>query len=224
MSTNDPLDVEAGDVEPPASTVSGATVGRRGLVGGLALSGVALGAGAAGGVVGSRSGMSSRRQTLAIEVACLGPTMRNTDPSNKADDGDFRNAFMVEGLLFPQGTILGDGFIPVEDRSIGRWICRGWFINDSARPQPHISSTQDYVFARISAEQPFARDLITSAGIEGTDKRNVVWYRAVTGGTGKYFGAIGEHAQSFFAENATTFSDGFAAPCFRVEFDLLLPD
>jgi hypothetical protein len=218
--TNPSNDVPA--VDPPDGERAGG-IGRRGLIGGLAVGGVVLGAGAAGGLVGSRGGSGPRRERLDIEIACLGPTMRNLKPDNVTDDGDFRNAFLVEGLIYPAGTIPGDGFIPVEDGAVGRWFCRGWFINSSARPQPHLSSGHDYVFGLMSPDDPIPRDTLCSSGLEGRDTRDQPWHRVVTGGTGRYFGATGEHSQSFFAENASAFEDGGLAPCFRVAFDLLLP-
>jgi hypothetical protein len=219
--TNPSSDVPAGGTAPGDERSGG--IGRRGLIGGLALGGVVLGAGAAGGAVGSRAGGGQRRERLDIEIACLGPTMRNIKPDNVTDDGDFRNAFLVEGLIYPAGTIPGDGFIPVEEGAIGRWFCRGWFINSFARPQPHISSGHDYVFGLMSADEPIPRDTLCSTGIEGRDGRDLAWHRAVLGGTGNYVGATGELTQSMFAENASTFEDGALAPCFRLSFDLFLP-
>lgn len=200
------------------------TVGRRSLVGGLALGGVALGSGVAGGAVGSRTGVGFRRHRLAVEVACLGPTMRTAAPDNVTDDGDFRSMLLVEGLLFAPGTIPGDGFIPTVDAAIGHWICRGWFMNSAARPQPHLVTSQEYLFAVITPERLFPRDTISTTGIEGTDVRDLPFHRTVSGGTGRYVGATGEQQQSWFADNASLFSDGLPAPCFRVSFDLLLPD
>jgi hypothetical protein len=226
MSDNESSNATESDPVGPGDTAAEPqpSLGRRGLVGGLALAGVALGAGAAGGALGARSSGGRRREKLAIEIACLGPTMRNINPDNRADDADFRNVFLVEGLLYPAGTIVGDGFIPIEADAIGHWFCRGWFINSAARPQPHIASSQDFCFGRITPENLFPRDVITSHGLEGTDTKEVPWYRPVIGGTGKYFGATGEEKQTFFSENATKFSDGFPGLNFRIEFDLLLPD
>lgn len=212
--------------EPPALDTSdhAAPVGRRGLLGGLALGGVTLASGVSGGVVGARTGIGFRRHRLSVEVACLGPTMRTDVPDNRRDDGDFRSMLCVEGLLYPAGTIPGDGFIPTVDAAIGHWICRGWFINSAARPQPHLVTAQEYLFGVITPERLFPRDIISTTGIEGTDQRDLVFHRTVSGGTGRYVGAMGEQQQSWFAENASLFDDGYPAPCFRVSFDLVLPD
>jgi hypothetical protein len=200
-------------------------IGRRGLVGGLALGGVAVGAGAVGSLASRSGGSGIRRERLSVEVACLGPTIRTSAPNDKANEADNRVSLLVEGWVYPEGTINGDGFIPVEEGSIGRWFCKGWFIIDADRAVPHLTTHQDYIFGSITPERPFPPDMLASVGLEGTDDKTQVMQRAVIGGTGKYFAALGVQRSTLFATNASLFPDSTdTAPCWRVEFDLRLLD
>ena len=212
--------------DAPSETGGAPVVGRRGLVGGLVLGGVAVGAGVAGGVASRASAASVyRSRSLTVEVACLGALWREGSRSNPADDGDFRAPFLVEGWIYPEGTIKGDGFIPVEDGAIGRWFCRGYALSDSQRGEPHVCSHQDFFFGAITPGRLFPPDLISSAGIEGTLDRTQVSTRAIIGGTGEYLGATGQVFQQFFATNTSYFpgttDEGF---CFRFDFDLRVLD
>ena len=202
-------------------------VNRRGLIGGLAVGSVAIGAGVVGAVA-SRAGASSgfRRERLVVEVACLGELWRESKRGNPKDDADFRGAFVIEGWIYPEGTIKGDGFIPREQGSIGRWFCRGAVLIDASRPQPHTYADTMYVFGTIRPERLFPRDTIQTMGLEGTSDRSQVCWRAIPGGTGKYVGATGEMGERIIATNTSLFSDGTndPAPCWRCEFDLRLLD
>ena len=193
-------------------------VNRRGLIGGLAIGSIAVGAGAVGAVASRASARSGfRRERLVVEVACLGELFRYNTRANAKDDADTRGAFIVEGRLYPEGTIKGDGFIPREEGSIGRWFCRGAFIVDGSRPQPHTYADTMYVFGRITKDALFPRDSIQTNGLEGTDDRTQICWRSVVGGTGKYMGASGEMGERFFATNTSASLDGKddSSPCWR---------
>jgi hypothetical protein len=214
------------DAEP--EPVVAAPIPRRSLIGGLALGGAALGAGALGAVaVDKVAGASGyRREQFTIEVACLASTMRTATQANQADDADGRAPFLVEGWIYPEGTIPGDGFVPTDVDSIGRWFCRGWFIIDGDRGQPHTVSHQDFVFGTITLERLFPPDTMAAVGLEGTDFRDQSSARSVIGGTGKYIGATGQVMETFFALNTSTFSgdDEAFGPCFRFDFDIRVLD
>lgn len=210
----------APDADPPPQ------VGRRGLVGGLAAGAGLVGAGVVGGLAG-RAGAATgfRKLLVTVEVACLGETW--TEPirwANAADD-DFRAPFLVEGWIYPEGTIKGDGFIPVEEGSIGRWICTGYGISSAARGEPHVTTRQDFLFGVVGGPQVFPADQISTMGIEGTIDKTLIATRSVVGGTGKYLGALGQQRQQFVAWNTsliTASSDqGF---CWRDIFDLRVFD
>ena len=140
--------------------------------------------------------------TLVFDVACLGNTMApNLGAALDAKAGDLRGtSFLVEGNLYPQGTIpAGDGFDPASVAPIGHWFCHGWLILNPARPEPHVVTTVEYLFGRISAAQPSPADQLVSTGIEGGP--NMV--RAVVGGTGRYRGAKGEMIEQTLGSNST---------------------
>ena len=197
---------------------------RRGVITGLAVGGAALGVGAIGGIGAQRVAGASgvRRERFGLEVACLGPTMREGLVKDTGNPQDFRAPFIVEGWVYPDGTIPGDGFIPTEDGSVGRWFCRGWFLTAGDREQPHTINNQEFVMGTISLDRLFPPDTMSLAGLEGTSFRDQVAYRSVVGGTGRYIGASGQATEQFFAFNSTVFGgieDDFA-PCFRFEFDV----
>lgn len=207
--------------DPPAA---GRPVGRRALIGGLAVGGAAV----AGGVVGSRTASASgfRQEQLTVDVACLGELWREAVKSNPADDGDFRAPFLVEGWIYPEGTIAGDGFIPREEGSIGRWFCHGYVAIDAGRPEPHVISQQNYVLGTISEERLFPPDTLMSAGLEGTFDKAQVSARPIIGGTGTYMAATGQVTQEYLSDNISPFADGTDGPSpnFRFAFDLRIPD
>ncbi|MFN0029922.1 MAG: hypothetical protein ACKV2O_22440 [Acidimicrobiales bacterium] len=162
-----------------------------------------------------------RKSQLIVEVACLGELWREAVKWNQADDADFRAPFVAEGWIYPEGTILGDGFRPVPEGSIGRWFCHGTVIIDSSRPEPHVATYQDFLFGTITPEALFPRDTLATAGIEGTDDRTQSAVRAVIGGTGEYLGATGQQTQRMIALNTSPFAGGTGdqSPCWRIEFD-----
>jgi hypothetical protein len=206
---------------------SGQDLGRRRLLTGLAVGGAVVVGGVVGGVASAAvASGGSRRESREFDVACLGETWRETAARNPADDADFRFPFLVEGWIYPQGTIPPDGFVPVESGSVGRWFCRGWILVDGSRPEPHIASVQEYVFGSISQERLFPPDNLTSSGLEGTFLTDQVAARAVIGGTGIYMGAMGQVLQAPNGFNTSVLSDGTGdnAPNFRFTFDLLLPN
>ena len=95
---------------------------------------------------------------MTMDVACLGHTWRQSMADNPAGPDDFRMPFLVEGSIYPAGTV-GDGFVPSDDGSIGRWFCQGWLLVHADRAEPHVSSRQVYVFGAITEEQQFPTDM-----------------------------------------------------------------
>ncbi len=202
-------------------------VHRRGIVSGLVLGSAALGAGAVGGLASrANAGSGFRRKTLVVEVACLGETWSENSRGNPANDADFRGAYVIEGWIYPEGTIKGDGFIPRQDGSIGRWICRGAVLVNASRQEPHTSANTEYYFGRMTQDNQFPRNSIFSVGLEGTTDRSLTSWRAVIGGTGEYLGALGEMGEQLIAFNTSIFADGSGdpAPCWRSSFDLRILD
>ena len=167
-----------------------------------------------------------RRERLVVDVACLGETFRESTRNNPANDADFRGAFVVEGWIYPEGTIKGDGFIPSEEGSIGRWVCRGASLGDATRSEPHTSSNTLFSFGTIRPENVFPRNSLHTVGLEGTSDRAQTCWRAVVGGTGAWMGATGEMGERLIATNTSPFADGTGdpSPCWRCEFDVRVFD
>ena len=183
----------------------------------------------------SRSIVQARAasEQVVYEVACIGDTFRSIDiqalgiykSPHALDAGDLRGSpFWVEGIIYPEGTIAGDGFVPTLDGAIGHWFCRGHFVVHPGRALPHIMSHHEYMFGLSDPENPFPPDMISSVGFEGTGTGELRSMRAVNGGTGRFMGATGQVAQTHMGPNGTVlFGFDFPADNFRFEFDLRLP-
>lgn len=216
------------DGDGDRSTVDDASVDRRRALTRLALGSGAVVAGAIGGAVATGvSGGGWKRHDVAFDVACLGETWRDSTPNWAENESDFRGAaFSVEGWLYPIGTIPepGDGFIPTSEGAIGRWLCRGNVLLYAERPEPHVQTSQEFVFGFMTPDQLFPDDLISTSGIEGT-LGNQVATRSVIGGTGRYLGATGDQRQITNGFNTSQFADGSGpGQNFQMVFRLLLPD
>lgn len=199
---------------------------RRNLMRTVAIGGVGLTAGAVlgGGAVAIATGdeTSAATRSLVVEVACLGHTIREMAPPlfwplvdelGELDEGDLRGgSWYVEGMMYPEGTILGDGFIPTDVDRIGTWFCRGNGMSHSERQDPHLVTQQEYYFGSL-ADDPIGSRMLLSTGVEGRDTDGWRAHRAVVGGTGLYRGARGEVIQEEIGINSTE------APNFRFEFD-----
>lgn len=210
--------------EPTLTDADGRS--RRGVLGGLIVGGAAVaGALAGGGVAAATSGGGWKRQQVRFDVASLGATWRDVVPRNPADDADFRGAFLIEGIMYPPDTV-SDGFVPTPDGSIGRWFCQGWIIIDGNRLEPHISSTQKYMFGPLSEQKLFPADQLISEGLEGTFDPTQPPTRPIVGGTGRYLGATGSLVQEDRGANTTVLDDGTGDNAFNFAYtvDLLLPD
>ncbi len=170
---------------------------------------------------GAAKAQAGRGGSLVLDVACIGHSFA-PDFTGVLDQagGDFRGlSFYVEGALFPGGTIPpGPGFDPAGAMQIGHWLCRGWFMNDSARPAPVAITTQEYLLEVIDSESnPSPAHTLVSSGLEGGAESFV---RAVVGGTGDYRHARGEVVQQTIGSNTTILNVfGGPAPNFRFHFD-----
>lgn len=190
---------------------------------------LAGGVGAAAGVLVTATGAGCARAAegtkVTYDVACLGDTFR-VQPTEGNEEGDLRgNPFYVEGWIYENGTIKGDGFDPASAEAIGVWLCRGWFMINKDRPEPHVVTTQEYIFGDIRKNRLFPPDQLVSSGMEGTDTEKEPPLRSVIGGTGRFLGATGAVLQRGNGENTTTLRGiGEKAPNFRFVFSLLIPE
>lgn len=167
--------------------------------------------------------LAKKGTALTFDVACLGDTLRIIFAPG-ASPADMRGStFSVEGLIYPAGTVPDSGFDPTIAAGIGTWMCRGWFVIAPGRPEPHVITTQEYLFGDISTARLYPPDQLVSSGLEGSKDESQVAVRSVTGGTGRYAGATGVAFQHGNGTNTTTLGPGGAlgpAPNFRFDFHL----
>ena len=137
----------------------------------------------------------------------------------------YGNPFVIEGFLYPEGTLDASNGIVIRqdeagnpiaepefpDKVIGRWTCRGWFVGDGLHTvdAPWAITTQLFAFGDGNGG-----DLLVSEGYEIPFGLDVTIHRAITGGAGKFVTARGEQVQRLVGINATQ------AANFRIEFRL----
>lgn len=137
-------------------------------------------------------------EAFTIDVACDGRTYRQNNIDPAATGARRGDTFIVEGKIYPVGTIpVGkDVFSPDRPGSIGTWICRGvWLVNAeqlAAGVSPAFDTTQIYLL-------PDESNQLISEGLEGP----MPTLRAVIGGTGSREGTVGEVRQVLLGTNVT---------------------
>jgi hypothetical protein len=160
--------------------------------------------------------------SLVFDVACLGHSFApNFGGALDLANGDLRGTgFLVEGLIYPAGTIPGGvGFDPASAMATGHWLCRGWFLMKPDRPNPGVVTMQEYLLDIITQEVPSPAQTLASSGVETGGPMAPPAVRAITGGTGRYRHARGEVVQEVTGTN-TTILNAFnePAPTFRFHF------
>jgi hypothetical protein len=171
---------------------------RHGLIGAVALlAGLSM-ASLGDAEEGSRDGIkvSGDRVEFTVDVAedlanKFVPTLvkpTDTEPTRGA-------WFITEGNIYPADTIEGDGaaFDPNSEGAIGRWFCRGThLVSASELPDAPlwVDTAQTYFL-------PSDLYSIITDGLEG----NGTILRAMTGGTGKFRGYLGQQQQTFLGFN-----------------------
>lgn len=204
----------------PAQALGRRDLLKRGLIwGGLATAAVASRASAPAWAAQD----AEHGDLVVYDVACLGDTLKIIFAPG-ASPSDMRGStFSVEGVIYPAGTVPGTGFDPNSAAGIGIWMCRGWFLIAPERPEPHVITTQEYLFGDITPSRLYPPDQLVSSGMEGSEDEREPAIRSVTGGTGRYAGAKGVVLQHGNGANTTELGPGGAlgpAPNFRFEFDL----
>lgn len=177
-------------------------------------------AAAALAIFGLSSGANARGKgnVQSVDIACDansivfdGPTQHNPhDEGDPADHPDYGASFVVQGWIYPRGTLAEhgvssglnpDGTPEFPDLVIGRWICQGWFIGADGiftETGPFVSTTQTYDF---DLANPGSKTLV-SQGIELIDL-DVPFRRAITGGSGVFQKVRGDVTQTAVGTNAT---------------------
>lgn len=154
-------------------------------------------------------------ETLKLDVACDGGTLKINRSNDVELDAPVRRGdpFIVQGRIYPEGTIEQGLSGPHQEGSIGQWICRGWFyygIDEIAGGAvPHLVTTQLYLLDNF--------DGLVTDGMEG----GITVVRAITGGYGRYAGARGQVTEAEVGGNDTTldFGGGITMPAFNIQFE-----
>jgi len=141
-------------------------------------------------------------RTVVYDVACDARTFR-LNKSGTLLDARRGDSFIVQGKIFPAGTIPAGGTVDAPASfdpdtapgSIGTWVCRGNFNSDIGDilkgAHPHIFSTQLHLFDNGSA--------FVHEGPEGGAPE----LRALLGGMGNFMGATGEVLEEPIGVNRT---------------------
>ena len=119
----------------------------------------------------------------------------------------YGNPFVVQGVIYPAGTLANsinngmnpDGTPEFPDKVIGEWTCWGRFIGNGVQTAAGgwVMSTQVFSFGEASG---YGAKTIVTTGYETVDG---TVERAVTGGTGKFEGAVGVQRQQVLGHNAS---------------------
>jgi hypothetical protein len=156
---------------------------------------------------------SGRAVSQRVDVAMNGASFSFEGDVNENGVPAAGAPFVVSGYIYPGGTfdrngelsgVTPDGRPQFPGQVIGTWTCRGWHLQDGdAQSGPVVVTTQVFDF---DPEHPGTQTLVTD-GLELAEfhKR---FQRAVTGGTGLYRGARGEHSQVYVG-NGLNASGGF---------------
>jgi hypothetical protein len=171
---------------------------------------------------GVATGEAAEALLFGVDVAANGRTRVFRYPRD--DKGQPANGapFVIQGYIYPLNTLMRqgpksglhtNGSPEFPDQVMGRWYCKGWYINDAAQATtgPYASTTQIF---DLSPAEPDAETLITE-GVELADF-NVPLTRPVTGGSGRFRLVRGVMKQTALAYNRT------GARNLSYEFDLTL--
>ncbi|MEM1253364.1 MAG: hypothetical protein AAGI69_13100 [Cyanobacteria bacterium P01_H01_bin.21] len=118
----------------------------------------------------------------------------------------YGNSFVTQGYIYPAGTLNGtngvnpDGSPEFPNLVQGRWVCRGWFINEDGA----VATSGEFVITHqlYNFGSELGSETIVSDGWELANVGEPV-ARAITGGTGRFSKVGGEAVQVFLGFNAT---------------------
>lgn len=180
---------------------------RKLLLGGSAVAGAAaLSAGAPAEV------QAHHEEYLTLDVALDGRTfqLNRMDPTLGDQLPTRGDSFIVNGKIYPAGTIEQGLTGPDQPGSIGTWLCKGWFHVEDITQEPNVVTTQYFMLDDGNG--------LMSEGLEGGRT-----LRAIIGGYGRWGDAIGDVVEDEVEENDTLIPLGGAdvpAPNIRFVFSM----
>ena len=129
---------------------------------------------------------------LELDISCDLNTLRYLNNDPLMDNDYYKKSFIVEGYIFKKGTfecngynngITGGGCPEFLERLIGRWICKGWYINKGPETKTghYVDSTHTY---ELDTHTALSR-ILTSNGKEKIDM-NEPFNRVLCSGQGSY--------------------------------------
>ena len=140
----------------------------------------------------TRTGNDKNKIDLELDVSCDLNTLRYLNNEPDSDAGYNKRSFLVEGHIYKKGTfecfgyesgIRPNGGPQFLDSLIGRWTCKGWYINRGRETKTghYIDSTHTY---ELDSHTALSR-ILTSNGKEKIDMHEP-FSRVLCSGMGSY--------------------------------------
>lgn len=140
----------------------------------------------------SKTGYDNNKIDLELDICCDLNTLRYLNSEPESEAGYNKRSFLVEGHIYRKGTfdcfgygsgIKSGGTPEFLDRLIGKWTCKGWYINRGPETKTgnYIDSTHTY---EIDSQTALSR-ILTSNGKEKIDM-NEPFSRVLCSGLGSF--------------------------------------
>lgn len=140
----------------------------------------------------SKSGYNIDKIDLELDICCDLNSMRYLNNDPESDAGYNKRSFIVEGHIYKKGTfeyygfesgIKSSGAPEFLDRLMGKWTCKGWYINRGPETKTgyYIDSTHTY---ELDSRTALSR-ILTSNGKEKIEMHES-FSRVLCSGMGSY--------------------------------------
>lgn len=144
------------------------------------------------GSTSSKLKSGDEKYDLELDISCDLNTLRYLNSNHETENTYHKKSFIVEGHIFKKGTfeyqgynsgITEEGSPEFLERLIGRWVCKGWYLNKGPETKTghYIDSTHTY---ELDNQTALSR-ILTSNGKEKIDM-NEPFNRVLCSGQGSY--------------------------------------